>query len=257
MSSVTARINEIKQPRGGYIKPSQFVLKQLNDNNRMNDVENIHATIIGIVVDYLTRYIMGTELIDVFNISCHGAILAKKMGYKNAVKAAKKYFSNIDGLDNESIINACKLATFDAWFRNPIGAMIAKTAEETNPDFDTIENIKIMIKRSISFWKKYGPIMKERFTFEEKGYTETVNTGDGDFLTEDTLWDFKVSKNNITNKHTLQILMYWIMGQHSGKSELKKNLGIFNPRLNVVYTLDVENISPNIIKMIENEVICY
>lgn len=48
MSSVTARINKIKQPRGGYIKPSQFLVKELNDNNQMNDSENIHVVIVGI-----------------------------------------------------------------------------------------------------------------------------------------------------------------------------------------------------------------
>ena len=32
-------------------------------------------------------------------------------------------------------------------------------------------------------------------------YTETVSAGDGDFLTSDTLWDFKVSKSKPTNKH--------------------------------------------------------
>ena len=90
-----------------------------------------------------------------------------------------------------------------------------------------------MVKRSVSFWNMYGPIIKDGFTFEPYGYTKTVDTGDGDFLTQDTLWDFKVSKAKPTNKHTLQLLMYWIMGQHSGKDEFKNisNLGIFNPRL--------------------------
>ncbi len=259
MSSVTARINKIKQPRGGYIKPSQFLVKELNDNNQMNDSENIHVVIVGIVVDYLTRYMMGSDLISSFKISCQGAFMAEKLGYRNAIKEAKKYLLKIKGLNEQSIINACKLATFDVWFRNPIGAMTAKTAAETNPDFDTVENIRIMVERSIAFLKEYGPIIKDHFTFEEDGYTETVDSGDGDFLTEDTLWDFKVSKNAITNKHTLQLLMYWIMGQHSGKIEFRqiRKLGIFNPRLNFVYTLDVESISPDIIKMVESDVICY
>ena len=98
-----------------------------------------------------------------------------------------------------------------------------------------------MVERSIAFWKKYGPITKDGFTFEKNGYTKTVDSGDGDYLTEDTLWDFKVSKSKPTNKHTLQLLMYWIMGQHSGKPEFKNitKLGIFNPRLNTVYTLNI------------------
>lgn len=168
----------------------------------MNDTENVHGTIIGIVVDYLTRYMMGAESIKAFEISCRGAFLAEELfGYKNAIKEAEKYFLNINSLDEKSIINACKLATFDTWVRNPRGAMAARTAEETNPDFNTIENIKIMVERGLCFWKEYGPIVKDHFTFEETGYTKTVDSGDGDFLTKDTLWDFKVSKSTITNKY--------------------------------------------------------
>ena len=31
MGSVTQRINEIKQPRGGYVKPSQFRIQKIDD----------------------------------------------------------------------------------------------------------------------------------------------------------------------------------------------------------------------------------
>ena len=49
------------------------------------------------------------------------------------------------------------------------------------------------------------------------------------------------------------------MGKHSGKDEFKniKKLGIFNPRLNTVYLLDTSVIPIEIIKEVENEVICY
>lgn len=258
MSSVTARIKEIKQPRGGYIKPSQLSVREINDGNILSEVENVHASVIGTAVDYLTRYIMGTELEEAFAISCRGAELASRTN-KKAVSDAKKYLKHIKGLDDNSIINACKMVTFDIWSRNPMAAPLAKTATETNPDCDTIRNIRIMVERSVLFWNKYGPIIKDGFTFETAGYTQTVNTGDGDFLTNDTLWDFKVLKSNPTIKHTLQLLMYWIMGQHSGKSEFKsiKRLGIYNPRLNTIYILNIEDVSKDIIKAVESDVICY
>lgn len=79
------------------------------------------------------------------------------------------------------------------------------------------------------------------------------------FLTEDTLWDFKVIKNEPTSKHTLQILVYYLMGIHSKHPEFKniKYIGIFNPRLNVVYKYDLSNLSPSIIENIEQMVIGY
>ena len=178
---------------------------------------------------------------------------------KNTLKTAQKLLMEIKGLDNISIINACKMVTYDVWYRNPMVAMTARGAEDTNPDLETIENIKIMVERSVKFWEEFGPIIQDGFTFEPNGYTDTVDTGDGDYLTVDTLWDFKVSKSKPTNKHTLQLLMYWIMGQHSGQKVYKNitRLGIFNPRLNFVYTLDLVDIAPEIIEEIERDVICY
>ena len=167
--------------------------------------------------------------------------------------------SAIIGIDDASIISACKLATFDVWKRNVAVAALAKDADNTRPDENTIRNIQIMVIRSLKFWNEYGPIVKDGFTFEQNGYSKMVSSGDGDYLTSDTLWDFKVSKAKPNSKHTLQLLMYWIMGQHSGKKEFKKidKIGIFNPRLNTVYTYEMKDIPPETIREIENDVICY
>ena len=54
MASVTARIKTIKQPRG-YIPPSKFKTIALNDGIVLNEKKNVHASIIGMVVDYLSR----------------------------------------------------------------------------------------------------------------------------------------------------------------------------------------------------------
>ena len=259
MSSVTDRIKEIKQPRGGYIKPSSMNLIELNDEKVLNEQENVSGAIIGMVVDYMKRFMMGAKITKAFEISILGATLAKKILKRNTTKELNKYLLGIQGLDDTSIINACKAVTFDVWYRNPMAAMLAKGAAETNPDKDTIENIRIIIERSLSFWKEYGPIKVDGFTFEEKGYTNTVDSGDGDFLTEDTLWDFKVSKSTPRSDHTLQLIMYYIMGKHSEKPEFNgiQKIGIFNPRLNRIYQLDIKSVPAEIIETIEKDVICY
>lgn len=259
MSSVTERINEIKQPRGGYLKVSEFEVKEINDGKILNEDENIHASVIGMVVDYMTRFMMGTDVKDAFRISILGSQKAELLGRKGATKEINNYIDEIHSLDDNSIANACKAVTFDVWFRNPIFAASSKTAEDTNPSKETIENIRILIERSLNFWKEYGPIEVDGFTFEEGGYTDIVNSGDGDFLTEDTLWDFKVSKSNPTSNHTLQLLMYYIMGKHSNKSEFANitKIGIFNPRLNKVYIKNVSDVSKEVINEISTEVIGY
>ena len=79
MSSVTKRISEIKQPRGGYVKPSQFDIHKIDDGCVLAENENVHASVIGMAVDYLTRYAMGAELLEAFKISCMGAKMAEEL----------------------------------------------------------------------------------------------------------------------------------------------------------------------------------
>lgn len=274
MSSVTGRIKEIKQPRGGYVKPSQFRTIEIMNNTMLYEKENIHPTIVGMVVDYMTRFCSNKRKDEAFAISLKGARLAGK------VKEALDLFDNIHDLDEVSIVNACKLVTFDVWYRNPMVATMSASYETINPDQNTIHNIYIMVYRSLNIMQIYGPVLKDGFTFEPEGgymenmsvysemlgvkcsyggYTKTVNTGDGDFMTADTLWDFKVSKAKPTSKHTLQLLMYWIMGQHSGREEFRNitKLGIYNPRLDEVYLLDIKEIPEEVIKEVEENVICY
>ena len=265
MASVTARVREVKQPRGGYIKPSQFEEISFNGGKVLGE-ENVHASIIGMVVDYMTRYMSGAKVEDAFRISIEGyesrlMLLGEKVAKDDKKKRIdiKSLLGQITGLDGRSITAACKACTYDVWYRNPMSALTAKGAEDTDPDQVTIENIITMVSRSIAFWEEYGPVTVSGFTFEKDGYTDTVNSGDGDYLTTDTLWDFKVSKSKPTNKQTLQILMYWIMGKHSGKEEFKgiNRLGLFNPRLNTIYLLSTDKIPAEVIASVENEVICY
>ena len=262
MYSVTKRISMVKQPYGGYINKKQFDITTIDDEKILNETENIHASLIGLAVDYLTRFMMGTTVEKAFKISLQGAMCldlflnsaTDKKGL--ALKNAKKLLKGIKGLDDESVSNACKLVGYDVCFR--AGIIGYKPVEEINPDSDTTENIVIMVNRSLTFWKEYGPIIKDGFTFEG-GYTDIVSSGDGDYLTKDTLWDFKVSKDEPKSKYTLQLLMYYIMGCHSIHPEFEKieKLGIFNPRKNKVYLANTSSISPEIIEKVSQEVIGY
>lgn len=249
--SVTQRIAQIKQPRGGYINQKMFSRTFLGEGiEELNPEENINAGLVGIVVDYMTRFMLGTKPEDAFEISILGA---SKI---NETKKAKRLLKKVKGLDDQSIISAVKLSGFDVCFR--AGVIRYKPIEDINPDKQTIENIRTMIKRSLSFFEQYGPKVLDGFTFEG-GYTTTVSSGDGDFTTEDTLWDFKVTKLHIKKEHTLQVFMYWRMGLRSIHPEFKsiKYLGIYNPRLNCVYRLEVADIPEKIISEIEYEVIGY
>ncbi len=278
MSSVTHRIEEIRQPRGGYIKLSSFNEIPFEDGIVLTEKENISPILVGLAVEYLTRIAFGEPPETALSVSMKGFSIAEILGEKGSSKAGIRLIKGIKGLDDKSITSICKLVSFDVWARNPEIAPFSRNYKEISPDSITINNIRVLVNRSISFFNLYGPIIKSGFSFEKEGddtilyevflesdqkiyggYTRTVDHGEGDFLTKDTLWDFKVSVSKPKPKHTLQILMYWIMGQHSGQHIFRgiKKIGIFNPRLNVAYILDTNDIPADTIKTIEKDVICY
>lgn len=264
MLSVTQRINGVpsagikgvKQPRGGYVPPKMLTATPLGMGEEEIEDTDFSPALTGVAVDYLTRFMLGANPQDAFHISLMGAKKLEDATGIPAVEQALGYCSEITGLDVLSIKRACQLSGYDVCFR--AGLMGYKPAESIDPDGAAISNIRLMVERSLKFFEEYGPVVLDAPTFEG-GYTEIVSAGDGDFLTEDTLWDFKVSKKPPTNKHTLQALMYFLMGKHSihGEFDSVENIGFYNPRLNTVYLMAVSDIAPDIIEEVETEVIGY
>ena len=250
MVSVTQRIKQIKQPRGGYLPVKTFTVTTLDDGQGLNPEESIAASLVGTAVDYLSRFMDGTAVEEAFKISLLGA---------RAMRMESKAFGLLDdvkGLDDLSITKACQLAGFDSAFR--AGSLAYRPVEGIVPDQATIANIRTMVERSLSFFKAFGPVTADGFTMEG-AYTATITTGDGDFLIKDTLWDFKVTTSKPNKDHTLQLLIYYLMGRRSIHPEFQtiENLGIFNPRQNTIYQLPISETSDQVIKEVETVVIGY
>lgn len=261
MASVTQRIAEIKQPRLGYLPVHNLEIQQLEDNKLiLNSDENIPPVVVGLAVDYLTRFMHTRNISKSFTIPLLSLDILRKSDQpnkENLVKEGIKYLNSIKGLDNESIIYACKLASIDYIFRTGYFPPVMFT--DINPDLITIEHIKELTNRTLNFFSNDNQIIKHGMTFEG-GYTDKVTSGDADFMTSDTLWDLKVSKSEPTSKYTLQLAMYWRLGLHSTNPEPYRKLrflGIYNPRLNKVYRYDLLKISDNTIEDIDFDVIGY
>ena len=249
--SVTQRSKSVKQPRGGYVKRTDFEEKSLGKGKEeLHESENIQPTLIGIAVDYLTRYMLTNELEDSFKISLLGARIIKEL------ETANQLMKGISGIDDQSIINVIKLSGFDVCYRSDLFGYIP--VDQINPDSDTIDNVRIMVQRTLNFFEIYGSLVSSGFSFEG-GYTNMVAKGDADYLTKDTLWDLKVLKDHFNKNHTMQLLIYWRMGLRSDYDTFKnvKFLGIYNPRQNKVFTYDLSKLSSEIIRIIDEEVIGY
>lgn len=256
--SVTDRVKSVKQPYGGFLPAGQLTKTPLGEGEgALSPEENVHGSLIGLAVDYMTRVLLGTPVNEAFGVSLDGAeILEDSLPGSRAVKKARTLAAGIKGLNKESLTNAIKLVAFDVCMRS--GPAVYKPVEEVNPDVYTLYNIRTMVERSLHFFELYGPKVLDGFRFEG-GYTLTVTTGDGDFTTSDTLWDFKVSRGSITKNQTLQLLMYWRMGLHSIHPEFQSItfLGIYNPRKNVVARIKVSDIPVDVIATVERDVIGY
>lgn len=249
MSTVKQRARKFKQPRGGFAPLKLFENIKFSDSLELSE-ENIHNSIVGSSVDYLSRIQFGTVKRTAFDVSFIGA---HNLGM---VDVAETLISKINGIDDESIIAACKLVGFDSAYRFGLDAY--KPIEDINPNKETIKNIQIMTERVKSFIDNYGPIIQDGFRFDG-AYTCIIADGDGDFLTHDTVWDLKVIKARPDSKMILQLLIYYLMGKTSKNpnfDEIKK-MGIFNPRLNQVYILDIDKLPEDILNTVSCEVIGY
>ncbi|EES35708.1 hypothetical protein [Staphylococcus epidermidis] len=248
MATVTQRVKQVKQPRGGYFNRKAFVMTQLEPSEFIDTTnENVPPQTVGLVVDYLTRMIVNQDAEKAFAISLMGAELYGDLQH------AQSLLAEIKGNDDVSIIKACQLVNYDMVYR--IGGT---PKPPVIPDKDTVKHIQLLVDRSLAFFNETSEITADGFTFEG-GYTNMINAGDGDFLTTDTLWDFKVSKQLPQKNQTLQLAIYYLMGKASQQSIFKniRYIGIFNPRLNRIYTYDMTQADSDILEIIRKEVIGY
>lgn len=258
LQSVTGRVKSVKQPYGGYLPKKMFKHVQIDDGTTLNPQENISGSKMGMTVDYLSRLMLGASPEDAFSISLSGAKILDKLTGNGATQQAYDILKSIKGLDDQSIINATQLTAYDVCLRVSPLAFNSESVEQI-PDKATIENIVTIVKRTMNFWQEHGPIVRDGFTFEGGGYTPTISSGDGDYLTSHTLWDLKVARKSFDKNYSLQILVYYLTGKHSNQSIYDgiNQIGLFNPRLNEYYILNVADIPVDIIQTVETEVIGY
>ena len=266
MSTVRQRARAVHQKITGYLPVSK--MEEITyDDARSLGKENLPPQLIGTVVDYLTRFMVGMSIQKSFEVSLAGYIRRIKAKGKdtfqediNNGRFIKDLLIGISpDLDSVSIALACRAAAYDVWARNPIEALSSPEVDTITPNLLTCNNIKIMVDRGVTFLNRYGTVTDTGFTFGPNGYTNTVTSGDGDFLTETSLWDFKALSASPNAKDTLQVLTYWIMGKHSGNPIYDKveTIGLFNPRKNIAYICHTSNISDATISAVEKYVIGY
>ena len=243
------RVKTIQQPGHGFIDPANLDCTPFDDGIVLSN-ENIPAYVVGTAVDYLSRMMLGATPVEAFEISLLGARVA------GLLDLAHEYLDKITGLDDTSIASACRLVTFDSYYR--AGRPPDNDPSSINPNSQTCDNVRTMVQRSTTFFGEYVPIVNSAPVFTG-GYTDLISSGDGDYLSIDTIWDMKVSKDAPNEDNTLQLAIYFFMGKHSVLPDYDDitSIGIFNPRLNVAYKLDMRSVSEEIKTTICRDIIGY
>lgn len=194
MVSVTQRItqynNHVGQPRGGLIHPSTLTRAVIEDEHGVLDhrIENLHASVIGMAVDYLSRLAhvhtaqdeFSDSVRDVFRVSLRGAERIDAVHAGSGVAAAAeeavasiRYFETDQGLvmaaiDESTVRAACQLAGYDVGGRNdPRLWKSEHGAAGKRPDEGTITHVAIMLARTQAFFAEYGPVTKDGFVFAD------------------------------------------------------------------------------------------
>lgn len=247
--SVTKRIDQISQPKNGYIPIKLFKINHFLDDLDVTPYENkedssLFATHIGSIVDYVSRFLYTDNLYSSFYSTIYAfktyvcfdggsyPALSKLSfdeliwlydDFKIKINSIKNLKFNDFSKENLNIIrNIFALVQIeDVLWRvdEPFGLFkrinnkhefVFKGNREI-PDY-ICKNVLIYIQRTMNFYKSLKNIkFMEVFT-----NSELITHADCDLISHDTVWDLKVTSLDIYTNHkakdwTLQVLIYYLM----------------------------------------------
>lgn len=283
MNAVTDIVKSISQPHGGYLPIKDFKEVELGGDVLSCDIPPI---IVGKTLDSILRLIVMTDKYSVF----HNSIT----GYENRVSYFANQFSGVDSaeligeqikledgkfnvynlieridslIQSYDIYNLCIVVSlihqYDIW-QYDFGYISSRSSiASSRPKYFKKKDIWVLMdlyKRLVSWlctMLSKGIVFDYRFYPD--GYTDKVKYGVGDFICENTLFDLKCIKSKPTSYHTLQLLIYYVMGMHSNNRLYKnvRNIGIYSPILNKVWIMPVKNIPKELVHKVSSEVIGY
>lgn len=237
------------------LKFTTYRLLTDNEHQLQESEESLRPTLMGTLIDYLTRIVIYHDL-QAFNF-------IKSNQAKTLIRQLKKEFKDIDSehLTIEKIKLVTRLCCFEHQFRG--NENIDPLKENIEIDVKTFAHIKVMLNRVKNFFTKVGYPLSTQYKclittpLNEDQVVQIY--GDGDYILKNALVDFKVSKNSPKRDYIRQLLIYYVglveseLKKKKIKKEQIKELIIFNPRLDSFYKIDLDCISTdNLNKVIQN-----
>lgn len=261
---VTSRVLQVKQPYGGYLNPKSMTCKKYDGDLLPIEKEVLNPSLISVVVDSLTKFMTGSNIVDAFKDSIRGYAIAKYAKRSSMISISIPdltiILNKIKDLSDFSITSAAKLCSFQIWSKNAYYAeKYAWDVRMINLDNYTLDHIRIMVRRSIDFFNNCGGVIKSNVQ-TECDENCLIKKADIDYLTTKEVLNMVVSSNaKLNSKKTLELLIDYIISKKSKNDDFKSvnTMGVFNPRLNAYWSISADDIPTDILTMVENEVIGY
>lgn len=201
----------IDQVEGGLINPDILITQQHYDEHVLSPIEDISPFKMAVIVNDLTRYCLFGKPV---------------LRAKPPLEDPKKIERRVKRLENPNTIQRA--------------LQRCEVFEKLNKP--TLKNIRILTERTVHFLRMQNIILGDYWVDHKKG--RLIKDTKLDFISRDCLWDIKISNTPfITENETLRLLVKQILlSEEPTFLDTTLNMGVFNPRLNMSYTIDVEKI---------------
>ena len=289
MLTVTERIKTMTKKSGTYIEtigelpvvslrefegsPKSFTLEELDYEMDLHasDYETVSPSVIGPAVEGLFKMAMGQGAGVAFRASYFGAILLDnigKLGEKHDEFIVGHYTSQVRDLMDQlgatlgkgkpyEAKHGIDLCTYDVVYRTGNPAYYRPYSRLT---LETEENVYRMVDYAKEVFKELheGDTIKE-VAFDEESFGRYIAKGDGDFMTDQTLWDMKVWTKSFDKKVYIQLLCYYLLGMNGRTTrshyENLEYIGVINPRLQESHRLRIADIPQADLDLVREKVI--
>ena len=268
LGTVTSAVNTPGlQPHGGFLSPDEMAIESISKeedyekkNSILNNLGNISSTSLGLVFDYLFRleYYLdrGKPFMDAannaFSIAYKGAMLSGRYYDLNELfEKLKTYYERRDKNFRNILYTSCKIVNYDTIIRCGIFNSFFRPPTMTTADAELMNR---MLHATKEYLKNKNEL-KFGMEFLAKDFKRIMRS-DCDLIADDSLIDFKCLSKKITSKHTLQLIMYYILGIYE-EPEIFRNikyLKIINPKLGLVYSYEISKIDYLKLSLIEEEI---
>lgn len=220
-----------------------------NDTELPVGSERIDPPTVATAVHYLTRWVLSAvPARQVFELAYNAAVLVGQE------EEAKSCIRDLDAapqrLKARTVEAAVKLSVYEAVCRQGV-SYFNRLAYPAPYEYE-LKHIADLVNRAKKFFLSQG-IIKTQITFDGVNTRHHLK-GAVSYLSDDTLWEMKVSKNlHPTSADKIALIVYLIMLRREGRDITNSitKIGLYQANINQSCVFDINTLDPDVYDDIE------